>query len=195
MPISKPLSSANQDTLHEYLANVFSAFRLGAWRHDQTRAEIEATMARALQGDAALYDHMEKVIAALSPELGRRFGDFEPPEDQPPPASHPVNQPKTSLERRSFDLARQADAGGVASTTLHLYDDGSIRIERFDHGPASEAALGGDFHHSAEVPAGYTAAIAFILLSEQMRGRLDAVSWLDQFCTRWGIPCRERRAG
>ena len=185
MRVSEPLSSIDQETVGEYLLNLFSAFRLGAWRHDQFRAEIESTLCRALCGDAGVYAHMERVIPALSLELSRRFGDADFPEELPLPASQWSGQPG---ETRSLDLAKVSDARGHAGTSIHLLADGTIRIGRHDHGPASDAALGGDNERWVEVPGRYTPAIAFVLLAEQLQGRLDAIDWLDFFSTRWGVP-------
>lgn len=186
--------TADQDLVSEYLTNVFSAFRLGAWDHDQAKAEVAACMTRALAGDHTVHGHMEAVIRTLGTELGRRFGDFDPPADEAPGASHPMTRSQTSSEGRAIDLARHADSGGVTMTTLHLSADGSLRIARFDHGLASEAALGGDDHHWVNVAADHTPTVAFILLGELLRDRLDAATWLDQFCTRWRIPRDAQKA-
>ncbi|CAN5255475.1 hypothetical protein BH10PSE15_BH10PSE15_03640 [soil metagenome] len=185
-----PWHAGDADDVASYLLGTVSALRLGVWSADRFRAELAATMLRLMQGDATVLDAMQATDTAIDRELSDRFGDYEPPEGAFAPP--PIRWSGGAGEADTRDLATHTDAGGTVATTLRLGSDGALRVLRMDFGPATEA-IGGDSEHWVDIPADYVPALAFALLSEQLRGKFDAVDRVDRFCVQHRIPCHESR--
>jgi hypothetical protein len=90
------------------------------------------------------------------------------------------------------ELARRGDEGGVIATWIEL-ENGSIRVERFDTGPAPQRMLGGDYERTVELTLpDAIAKLCFFLLSEKLTGNLNAASELASICKQHDIDYDDR---
>jgi hypothetical protein len=81
---------------------------------------------------------------------------------------------ETGTEARHVSLARR--------------DDGSIRMDAVDTGPAVEKVWGSDdYEFWVTVPSQSVTRLAFVLLKEKFTGRSDAVTEFREFCKARGI--------
>lgn len=84
------------------------------------------------------------------------------------------------------DLCRTRDEGGSCATWITL-EDGVLRVDRFDTGPAPERILGGDYESWVIIPPDELPALAFALLAEKLDGRLSAVTDVEGICRANGL--------
>lgn len=91
------------------------------------------------------------------------------------------------------ELARFGDEGGICSAWIEADENGSVRVERFDTGPAPRNMLGGDYERTVEVftPDG-VAKLCTILLGERFKDRIDALDAVAALCKEHGIPYDDR---
>lgn len=89
------------------------------------------------------------------------------------------------------ELARTEDQGGIFSCAITLRPDGSIRVDRFDHGPTPERLLGGDHEHWIDIPTESMPKLAFFLLTEMFQGEIGAVSGVSALCAAAEVEAKE----
>lgn len=94
-------------------------------------------------------------------------------------------------EKEKVELHRTGDEGGVCLSWMEL-ENGSIRIERFDHGPAPQKLLGGDYERTVELLPESVAKLCFRLLAEMMEGRISACDEVAALCKHFDVEYDDR---
>lgn len=92
------------------------------------------------------------------------------------------------MNLRETQLASETDGVESRKVTLMLQRDGSIQIGTIDVGPMALRTWGDDdYEFWVNVPPDAVGALAFELLREILKGKLDATDWLTKFCNTNGI--------
>jgi hypothetical protein len=90
-----------------------------------------------------------------------------------------------------IELERRGDEGGVCLTWMEL-ENGSIRVERFDHGPATQRILGGDYERTIVIVPENVTRLCFRLLAETLKNRLEACDEVAELCKHLKIEYEDR---
>ena len=91
------------------------------------------------------------------------------------------------MTSRTIEIARQ-EGRQFRSVRLSVGDDGAIKMDAQDMGPAVEEVWGdSDYEFWVHVPPEAAAALAFELLREKFAGQPGAVDALRDFCKAHGI--------